>query len=98
MTDPDLAQAFLTAPDERADLVDAVLRRVRAADRRRRVVIAAAGIAGLGLAAAALAATGLLGHATLADLAHVALQPWMLATLGVALTALVAARETLAEL
>ena len=93
----DLHDAFLEASEDRADLVAAVTARVRANDRRRRVVILASAGAGVGLAVAAFAASGMLDPHALTRLADLALTPWAIAVLGLSLTA-VALRESLAEL
>ena len=93
----DLHEAFLEAAEDRPDLAAAVTTRIRANDRRRRLVILASAGAGVGLALAAFAATGVLDPDRLSRLAELALSPWAIAALGLSLTAF-ALRESLAEL
>jgi ATP/maltotriose-dependent transcriptional regulator MalT len=93
----DLAQAFLHASEERPDLAEAAMARIRARDRRRRAVILGSAAAGIGVALAALFAAGVLEPGVPIRLAELALEPWAIAALGLGLTAL-AWRETRMEL
>ena len=93
----DLHEAFLQAAEDRPDLAAAVTARIRANDRRRRMVILASTGAGVGLTVSAFATSGVLDPEILRHLAELALKPWAIAVLGVALTAF-ALRESLAEL
>ena len=93
----DLHEAFLEAPDARPDLVAAVTARIRRNDRRRHIVILASTLAGVGIAVAAMGATGVLGPNTRAVLEALAFDPWTSAVVGIALTAIVACREGLAD-
>lgn len=93
----DLHEAFLQAPEDRPDLAAAVTARIRANDRRRRMVILASTGAGVGLALSAFASSGVLDREILGHLAELARKPWAIAVLGLALTAF-AMRESLAEL
>jgi len=95
----ELGAAFLTAASpERPELAAAIMRRVHRADRRRRTVIMASGLAGVTIAAAAMAATGVLDPGTLRAAASLASNGALIGLLGLGLIAFAATRHALREI
>jgi hypothetical protein len=94
----DLAAAFLRpAGPVRPELAEAIMARVRRADRRRRAVILASGLVGAGIAAAAVGAAGLLDPQSFGEIVGWAQQETTAVVLGLALIALATARHALRD-
>jgi hypothetical protein len=94
----DLAAAFMRpSTPARPDLSEAVMARVRRDDLRRRTVILGSGLLGAGIAAAAVVTAGLIDPAAVRDAAQLATHGGVVLIVGLALTALAAARHALGE-